>query len=162
MFFLRNLANMSCMVPFWASTGSGFVPIWGARDRSHAVQRRLFILLMTAAHISPDVFSLRKFLSNIQELFLTVQSNIIHTSYTSHLYVHLHLLFYTSCSHIHFFGSSWQAGCPRLLVSDTLAMDIWPFSDIETMTLYYTINLTMDIWPFFLALRQWHCTILWI
>ncbi len=46
--------------------------------------------------------------------------NIIHTYYTSHIYTHLHLLFYMSCSHIHFFGSSWHAGCPRLLVSDTI------------------------------------------
>ncbi len=32
------------------------------------------IVLMTAAHISPNVFSLWKFLSNIQGLFLTVQA----------------------------------------------------------------------------------------
>jgi hypothetical protein len=47
-------------------------------------------------------------------------SNIIHTYYTSHLYAHLYLLFFISRSHIHLSGSSWQAGCPRLLVSDTL------------------------------------------
>jgi hypothetical protein len=119
MFFLRHLANMSCMVPFLASTGSGFVPIWGARVRSHAVRRRLFIVLMAAAHISPNVFSLRKFLNNIQGLYLTVQAIsfilIIH-----HIYTHIYIFyFYTSCSHVHFFGSSWQAGCPWLLVSDT-------------------------------------------
>jgi hypothetical protein len=44
-------------------------PFGGPRVWSHAIQRRLFIVLMTAAHISP-VFSLRKFLSNIQRLFL--------------------------------------------------------------------------------------------
>ncbi len=76
MFFLRNLKNMSCMVPCWASTGSTSVPIWGARVRSNTVRRRLFIVLMTAAHISPNVFSLRKFLRNIQGLFHTVHSNI--------------------------------------------------------------------------------------
>ncbi len=66
---LRHLANMSSMVPFWASTDSGFVPNLGPRVRSHAVWKRLFIFLMTAAHISPNVFSLRNFLSNIHVLF---------------------------------------------------------------------------------------------
>ncbi len=47
-FFLKHLANMSCMVPFWASTDYGSVLIWGARVRSHAVRRRLFIVLMIA------------------------------------------------------------------------------------------------------------------
>ncbi len=65
-FFLRHLANMSFMVPFWASTDSDSVPIWGACVRSHAVRRRLFVVLMTAAHISPNVFSLWMFLSNVQ------------------------------------------------------------------------------------------------
>ncbi len=45
-------------------------PQSGAHVRSHAVRRRLFIVLMTAAHISPNVFSLRNFLSNIHVLFL--------------------------------------------------------------------------------------------
>jgi hypothetical protein len=80
----------------------------------------MFIVLMTAAHISPNISSLRNFLSNIHKLFLTVQATSFNTYYTSHLYSHLHLLFYMSCSHIHPFGSSWQAGCPRFLVSDTL------------------------------------------
>ncbi len=38
--------------------------------RIHVVWRRLFIVLMTAAHISPNVFSLRNFLSHIHVLFL--------------------------------------------------------------------------------------------
>ncbi len=45
-------------------------PQSGACVRSHAVRRRLFIVLMTAAHISPNVFSLRDFLSNIHVLHL--------------------------------------------------------------------------------------------
>jgi hypothetical protein len=113
----------SRICPAWSPSEHQLAPALsplGAPVRSHAVGRRLFKVLMTAAHISPNVFSLWKFLSNIQGLFLTVHSNISHTYYTSHLYAHLHLLFYTSCSHIHFFGSSWQAGCPRLLVSDTV------------------------------------------
>ncbi len=94
-------------------------PFGGPSPKPHRLEG-MFIVLMTAAHISPNISSLRNFLSNIHELFLTVQATSFNTYYTSHLYAHLHLLFYMSCSHIHFFGSSWQAGCPRLLVSDTL------------------------------------------
>ncbi len=66
-------------------------------------------------------------------------SNIIHTRtyYTSHLYAHLHLLFYMSCSHIHFFGSSWQAACPQLLVSDTVTL-----LEFYTKLQRFTVHIT--------------------
>jgi hypothetical protein len=118
MFFLRHLANMSSMVPFWASTDSVLVPNLGARVRSHAVQRRLFIFLMTAAHISPNVFSLRNFHSNVHVLLLIVHSKsfipIIHDIQAS-----ITSFFYLTNSFFHFFVSSLQAGCLRSLVSDT-------------------------------------------
>ncbi len=92
MFFLWHLVNMSCMVPFWASTDSGSVPIWGPRPKPR-LRRRLFIFLVTAAHILPNVFSLQKFLSNTRGLFLTVQYIAISfiLIFTSHLYPHSHL-----------------------------------------------------------------------
>jgi hypothetical protein len=57
---------MSFMVLFWAYTDSGSVshfrePVLEAT----LVWRRLFIVLMTAAHISPNIFSLQTFLTNI-------------------------------------------------------------------------------------------------
>jgi hypothetical protein len=62
-------------------------PQSGARVRSHAVRRRLFIFLMTAAYISPNIFSLRNFLGNIHVLFLIIHSTsfilIIHRIQTS-------------------------------------------------------------------------------
>jgi hypothetical protein len=62
-------------------------PQFGARIRSHAILRRLFIVLMTAAHISPNVFSLRNFLGDIYVLFLIIHSTsfilIIHHIRTS-------------------------------------------------------------------------------
>jgi hypothetical protein len=69
----------------------------GPRVRSHAIRRRLFIALMTAAHISPNIFSLRNFLSNIHGLFLTVHATsfiyFIHYIYT-HIYIfYLHFSF---------------------------------------------------------------------
>jgi hypothetical protein len=83
-------------------------PQFGARVWSHAVRRRLFIVLMTAAPISPNVFSLRNFLSNIHGLFLTVHStsfiSIIHHIY-SHTYIfYLHDIFTLSFLRI-FMGS---------------------------------------------------------
>jgi hypothetical protein len=67
-------------------------PQFGARIRSHAVRRRLFIVLMTAAHISPNVFSLRNFFSNIHGLFLTVHSTSF-TSFIHHIYTHIYIFY---------------------------------------------------------------------
>jgi hypothetical protein len=117
---------MSCMVPFWAYTDSGSVPHFGApTPEATLLRRRMFIVLMTAAHISPNVFSLQLSLSSV---YWTSYYNIqqcIHTHYTSHshnlilYYIILHNTL-TSILHLHFFCSLWQAGCPRLIVSDTL------------------------------------------
>ncbi len=59
--FLRHLASTSFMVPFWPyrywlrlCPHSGEPP-----SEATLVQRMLFIVLMTAAHISPNVFFLR-------------------------------------------------------------------------------------------------------
>jgi hypothetical protein len=94
--FLCHLANMSSMVPFWASTGSGFVPNLGPASEAR-VRRRLFIVLMTAAHISPNVFSLRNSLSNIHVLFLK-----IHSTSSIRIMHHIHTNNYlmTFCSFI--------------------------------------------------------------
>jgi hypothetical protein len=66
----------------------------GARVRSHAVRRSLFIELMTAAHISPNVFSLQNFLSNINVLFFIIHSPsfilIIHHIQASNYILLLH------------------------------------------------------------------------
>jgi hypothetical protein len=69
-------------------------PQSGARVRSHAVRRRLFIVLMTAAHISPNVLSLRNFLGNVHVLFLIIHSAsfilIIHHIRASNYIFYLH------------------------------------------------------------------------
>ncbi len=87
--------------------------------------RRLFIVLMTAAHISPNVFSLQLSLASV---YWTSYYNIQqckHTYYTSHS--HNLILYYIilhdtlmSILHLHFFCSPWQAGCSQLIVSDTV------------------------------------------
>ncbi len=62
-------------------------PQSGARVRSHAIRRRLFIVLMTAAHISTNGFSLWDFLGDIHILILIIHSTsfilIIHHIRTS-------------------------------------------------------------------------------
>jgi hypothetical protein len=77
----------SRMCPAWSPSEHQLTlslsPI-GARVRSHAVRRKLFIFLMTAAHISLNVFFLRNFLSNIHVLILHYTFIVIHTYYTSH------------------------------------------------------------------------------
>ncbi len=58
--FLRHLASTSFMFSFWPYTDSGSVPISSCTQlEATLVRRMLFIVLMTAAHISPNVFSFR-------------------------------------------------------------------------------------------------------
>ncbi len=123
-FFLRHLANTYVQRgPLLSVNWLRLCPQSGARVRSHGIQRRLFIVLMTAAHDSPNVFSLRNFLGNIHVLFSLY---IHHHSYL--LYITFKQAFtsfyYMIKSLFHFFGSSWQAGCPRCLVSDTARVTI--------------------------------------
>jgi hypothetical protein len=97
-------------------------PFGEPRVQSHAIQKRLFIVFMTAAHISPNIFSLRKFLSNIQGLFLCyiIISFIL---IIHHIHTHIYIFYFTCLySKVHLFGSPWQARCPRLLVSDTVSV----------------------------------------
>ncbi len=89
-------------------------PQFGARVRSHAVSRRLFIVLMTAAHISPNVFSLRNLLSNIHGLFLMIHStsfiSIIHHIYTNNHTFYLHDIF--TLSFLRIFMAGWLPSVP--------------------------------------------------
>jgi hypothetical protein len=80
----------------------------GARVLSHAVRRRLFIVLMTAAHISLNVFSLQYFLSNIHVLLLMIHSTsfilIVHHIQASIYIFYLHNIFTLSFLRIHMAG----------------------------------------------------------
>ncbi len=109
------------------------------------VRRRLFIVLMTAAHISPNIFSLRVFLTNIQwtSYYNTRQST--YSYHTSHSYIHLHpyIIHHIHIrSHLHFSCYSWQAGCPRLFVSDTetSCKSFLLHTQIKKMTLWHILT----------------------
>ncbi len=100
-------------------------PIWGPPSEAtpsvgaiYSLRRGLFIVLMIAAHISPNVFSLRNFLSNIHVLFLAYIHRHSYLSYiTFNQYLHP---FITRQSFRHFFNSSWQADCSQSFMSDTI------------------------------------------
>ncbi len=106
--------------PLWSPSGHiltpALSPFLGACVRSHAVRRRLFIVLMTAAHISPNVFSPQTFLTNIQwkNYYNTHSSSHTYDTYDTyhiHTYIHTFALHYTthSCT-FHIFISSVLRG----------------------------------------------------
>jgi hypothetical protein len=104
MFFLRHLTNMSFMVPFWASTGSGSVPIWGGpHPKPHHPEEVVYSLNDSCSHFTQRLFP-PKVPQQHTETIPMVHNNIIHTYYTSHSHAHLHLLF----SHVLFKTSFLQ------------------------------------------------------
>jgi hypothetical protein len=121
--FLRHLASTSFMVPFWPYTISSSVPIPESTQlEATLVRRMLFIVLMTAAHISPKVFSLRvashQCTANILLWYTAMHTFILYITFirtftssyfTPHSYVH---------SYLHSFISSALHG--RLAALDSL------------------------------------------
>jgi hypothetical protein len=116
--FLRHLANISSMFPFWASTDSGFVPNLGPRVWSHAFHRRLFIVLMTATHISPNVFSLRNFLSNIHVLLPLYIHHHSYLLYITFIWTIISFIYIAFCFTI----SVGLHGCSCFVVSVTIIL----------------------------------------
>ncbi len=85
-------------------------------------QRMLFIVLMTATHISPTSFPSEHFTPMYRNILLKY-SHGTHSYCTSHSYIYSHS-YYTSQFvhlHLHFFCFLWQTGCLRLFVSDTFS-----------------------------------------
>ncbi len=124
---LRHLVNTSFMVPFWPHTepGSTHIPVCEHLEAT-LVQRMLFIALMAVAQVSPNVFcSQGGFSQRTSEHYIICR-----------LHAHIHLCYMTYSVHfiyitimhsiytfffLHFFWSSRQAGCPWLLMSDTVS-----------------------------------------
>jgi hypothetical protein len=104
------------------------LPIYWLRLCSHSggrpleatlVRRMLFIVLMTAAHVSPNVFSLR--VANVLRISY-YNTSIAHIHIIHHIHMYIHDLYYTSHSyvhlHLHIFISS--ALCGRLAALNSL------------------------------------------
>ncbi len=110
----------SRICPAWSPSEHQLAPAlspFGARVWSHAVRRRLFIVLMTAAHISPNVFSLRNFPSNVHELFLMIHAtsfiSSLHHIYTHICIFYLHVSFIISLLRIFMAGRLPSVPCVR-------------------------------------------------
>ncbi len=119
MFFLWHLANMSCMVPFWASTDSGSVPIWGPRPKPHRLEEVDYNLNDSYSHFTQLLFPPRvpqhtSLLLAAYTVYRTSFILIIH-----HINSYIHIFIYMSCLQFHYFQSSWQVGCSQILVSVT-------------------------------------------
>ncbi len=111
MFFLRYVLHGPLLSIYWL----WLCPHLGARIRSHAIRRRLFIVLMTAAHISPNVFSLRMFLSTYRDYFLQYTKMSL-TLIIHHIHTHIYIFYFIRL--IHIFTSSDLHG--RLAVLGSL------------------------------------------
>jgi hypothetical protein len=111
-FFLRHLANMSSMFPFEHQLTPALSPIWGPRPKPRRPEEVVYSLNDSCSHFTQRLFPPK----------LPRQLYIHHHSYL--LYITFKQAFtffyYMIKSLFHFFGSSWQASCPRSLVSDTL------------------------------------------
>jgi hypothetical protein len=103
--FLRHLANMSSMDPFWASTDSVFVPNWGPRPKPCRPEEVVYIRNDSCSHFT-QCLSLRNFLSNIHVLLITIPLTlfilIIHHIHTSNYNFYLHDI----CIHVFTFPDS--------------------------------------------------------
>ncbi len=115
-FFLRQIANMSSMAPFWASTDSIFVPNWGPCPKPRRPEEVVYIPNDSCSHFTQRL-SLRNFLSNIHVLFITIHSTsfilIIHHIHTSSYIFYLHDIFTFSLPQIPMAGRLPSVRCVR-------------------------------------------------
>jgi hypothetical protein len=83
--------------PAWSTSEHQLAPALsplGARVQSYAVRRRLFIVLMTAAHISPNIFSPPKLPQQHTycRIFLTVHATSF-IFFIHHIYMHIYIFY---------------------------------------------------------------------
>ncbi len=116
---LHSSWGTSWICPSWSPSEHlltpALSPFWGARVRSHTVRRRLFIVLMTAALISPNVFPSERSLATYSNYFIKIHNDSTQTYYTSHSYIHLHFfilhILFTS-SFLLIFKRGWLLSAP--------------------------------------------------
>ncbi len=100
----KHLANMSSIIPFWASTDSGFVPIWGPRLKPRRPEEVVYSLNDSCSHFTQRLFPPKLSQQHTCTIF------IIHSSSFILIIHHIQASNYTFCyminSLIHFFGSS--------------------------------------------------------
>ncbi len=120
MYILRRPSSWgtSRICPSWSPSEHLLTPAlspFGACVRSHAVRRRLFIVLITAAHISPNVFSLRMFPSNLQFIVSyntrRYHAHILYITFT-HTFTSFILYILLISSFLPFFIAGWLPSAP--------------------------------------------------
>jgi hypothetical protein len=102
--------------PFEHQLTPALSPLWGQRPKPRRPEE-VYTPIDRCSNFTQHLFP-PKLPCNIHELFLMIHSTSfipivyhIHTAIVSFIYI--------TYSFFHFFGSSWQAGCPQSLVSDT-------------------------------------------
>jgi hypothetical protein len=105
---LRHLANMSCIVPFWASTDSGSVPIWGLHSKPRRPEEVVYILSDSCSHFTQHLFPPKVPQQHTRIISYSTR-NIIHTYYTSHSCAQSHLYFirFVHTSFLLIFMAGW-------------------------------------------------------
>jgi hypothetical protein len=160
MFSLWHLANMSCMVPFWASTDSSSVPIWGPRPKPRRPEEVVYILNDSCSHFTQHLFPPRVLSTHMTTSYCAHNiKNIIHTYYTS-LHMYIHIFIYKSRTQLYFFRSSWQAGCSRILVSVTSTCCSWIFHDICILLVKKILKIV--VLPKWLKIGKLSCVLLFL
>jgi hypothetical protein len=108
--------------PAWSPTEHQLTPtlspIWGPRPKPHRPEEVVYIPNDSYSHFTQRLFPPKLPWQHT----CTVPHytfNLIHTYYTSHSNKQLLFFIYMTNPLFHFFGSSYQAGCPWSLVSDT-------------------------------------------
>jgi hypothetical protein len=104
-------------------------PIWGLRPKPCRPEEVVYSPNDSSSHFTQRLFPLQ-LPRNIHNYFLRY---ILHHSYLLYITFTQAIIsfIYITYSLFHFFGSSWQAGCPRSLVSDTLPSTSLPRLDIS-------------------------------
>ncbi len=93
--WLQSSWGISRARPAWSPSGHiltpALAPFRAPTLEAMLLQRKLFIVLMTAVHISPNIFSLQLSLANVYRTSYYNIQQCTHTYYTSHLH---NLIFY--------------------------------------------------------------------
>ncbi len=95
-------------------------PIWGPRPKPRRPEEVVYSPNDSCSHFIQRLFPPKPPQQHMCTI-LHYTFTIIHTYYTSRSSKEAITSFYNMINPLfHFFGSSWQAGCPRSLMSDTV------------------------------------------
>ncbi len=138
------------MVPFWAYTDSGSVPIRGGPVRSHAYLEDAVYSLNDSCSYFTNVFSLRVLLTNVQRIsyynICRAHIHIIH-------HIHMYICTYTS-HHIHTYTC--------IFISSFLLLSVigWLRS---TLCVRYSLHVFFSVRvEVFSDPHPWLCPCLWL